>query len=99
MIKSHYLLLYALLSVPGINTENEDNEASTSSSSLVSLSCTPQYWTENATKYLLIYTENNLLLLAKEKEQRRKCIKKFQHLYRNKVITLPGSKYRVDFKH
>ena len=63
MIKSHCLLLYALLSVAGINTENEDDEASTSSSSLVSLSCTPQYWTENVTKYLLeIYREQSALI-------------------------------------
>ena len=49
-----------MLSVPGINTENE---ASISSSSLVSLSCTPQYWTENATKHLLeIYREQSALI-------------------------------------
>ena len=52
-----------MLSVAGINTENEDDEASTSSSSLVSLSCTPQYWTENTTKYLLeIYREQSALI-------------------------------------
>ena len=52
-----------MLSVPGINTEKEDDEASTSSSSLVSLSCTPRYWTENATKYLLkIYREQSALI-------------------------------------
>ena len=51
-----------MLSVAGINTEKED-EASTSSSSLASLSCTPQYWTENATKYLLeIYREQSALI-------------------------------------
>ena len=52
-----------MVSVAGINTEKEDDEASTSSSSLVSLSCTPQYWTENATKYLLeIYREQSALI-------------------------------------
>lgn len=52
-----------MLSVAGINTENEDDEASISSSSLVSLSCTPQYWTANATKYLLeIYREQSALI-------------------------------------
>jgi hypothetical protein len=52
-----------LLSVPGINTVKEDDEASTSSSSLVSLSCTPRDWTENTTKYLLeIYREQSALI-------------------------------------
>ena len=72
MIKSHYLLLYALLSVAGINTENEEDEASTSSSSLVSLSCTPRYWTENVTKYLLeIYREQSALI-GKRKGTKKK---------------------------
>ena len=57
------MLFYALLSVAGINTKNEDDEVSTSSSSLVSLSCTPQYWTENVTKYVLeIYREQSALI-------------------------------------